>query len=316
VDLLTIGGDLFHTPEDAEALRPELREMLKGNPFEILAIPGNHDEDVFRENLRFGNDLEVLTDTPLSSKEYGDVEVIGVPFTSSMDEELFSELKEKQTEERTQVLLLHCTLDIGFQSGAVGEEEGEYFPIMKATLAELDYDYVLAGHIHSTDRTVPLDNGGVFIYPGSPVSHSISENGRRSAILIETGEDDIASVPLDTFYYDSYSEMIRPGEEDDVLEDIKEWVAQREGDNCELTVEVGGFIERDEDEFYQELEEVSGTVDPVDETRSVSHVLDHPLYRRFEERLEEKEGVEEEVVKTRVIEVLSQLIAQNKVQAS
>lgn len=315
VDLLSIGGDLFHTPEDAEALRPQLREMLKGNPFDMLAIPGNHDEQVYKDNLRFGNDLSILTDTPISSQEYDDVEIIGVPFTSSMDEDLFSALKEK-SEDRTQVLLLHCTLDIGFQSGAVGEEEGEYFPIRKATLAELDYEYVLAGHIHSKDRTVPLDNEGTFVYPGSPVSHSTSETGQRKVVLIDTDEQEISSIPLDTFYYDSYSEMISPGQEKQVLGEIREWVARHEGDNCELTIEVDGFIERDEDEFYEDLEEASGSVEPKDETRSVSHVLNHPLYQRFEDRLEEKEDVDDEAVENHVIEVLSQLIAQNKVQES
>jgi DNA repair exonuclease SbcCD nuclease subunit len=316
VDLLTIGGDLFDTSEDAEALRPELRELLKGNSFDILAIPGNHDEDVYRENLRFGNDLEVLTDKPYATREFGDVEIIGVPFQSSMDDELFSALKENSNDQ-TQLMLLHCTLDIGFQSGGVGEEEGEYFPITKATLAELDYNYVLAGHIHSTDREVPLDNGGTFIYPGSPVSHSTKETGRRKAILIDTEEDNVSSVSLETFYHDSYSKMVRPGEEDEVVNEIEEWVNQRKEDHCSLTVSVDGFVDRDENEFYEELEDVAGPAEISDSFRSVSPVLEHPLYQRFMEKLEEKDDLEEEeAVEDQVIRVLSQLLAQNKVQAS
>lgn len=316
VDLLTIGGDLFDSPEDAEALRPELRELLSGNSFDIVAIPGNHDEDVYRDNLRFGNDLEILTETPCSSVEFDGVEIVGVPFTSSMTEELFAAL-EAESSDRTQVLLLHCTLDIGFQSGAVGEEEGKYFPVTRATLAEFDYDYVLAGHIHSKVREVQLDNGGRFIYPGSPVSHSTSEEGRRNAVLIDTDTEDISTVPLDTFYHDSLSELVRPGEEDEVLEEIEEWVSRRKDDNCELEIAVDGFIDRDEDEFYEELREAAAPVEPDDRTRSATPVLEHPLYRRFEERLEERDDVDdEEMVENRVIEVLSQLLAQNKVQSS
>lgn len=316
VELLTIAGDIFDSPADAEALRSELRDLLKDNPFDILAIPGNHDEDVYRDNLRFGNDLEILTDTPCSSVAFDAIEVIGVPFTSSMNEELFSTLQANESD-LTQVLLLHCTLDIGFQSGAVGAEEGTYFPITKATLADLDYDYVLAGHIHSRDREVPLANGGTFIYPGSPVSHSTKETGRRNAVLIDTAEDTVSSLPLDTFYYDSYSEMIRPGEEDDALVWIENWVNDRASDNCELTVTVDGFIDRDEDDFYDALREAADPIEPTDQTQSVSQVLDHPLYERFIARLEDKEELEErEMVETRVIEVLSQLIAQNKVQTS
>lgn len=316
VDLLTIGGDLFDSPQDAEALRPELRELLNDNPFQILAIPGNHDEDVYRQNLRFGNDLKILTETPYETVEFDEFEVVGVPFTSSMTEELFSSLKEKSSE-HTQILLLHCTLDIGFQSGAVGEEEGKYFPVTKATLAELDYDYVLAGHIHSRDREVPLDNGGTFIYPGSPVSHSTTEEGRRKAVLIDTAAEEISTVPLDTFYYDSLSELVRPGEEDEVLEEIEEWVARRKDDNCDLEITVDGFIDRGEDAFYEDLKESADPVEPVDETQLATPVLEHPLYQRFMERLEGKEDVEDEqIVETQVIKVLSQLITQNRVQTS
>jgi exonuclease SbcD len=314
VDLLTIGGDLFDSPEDAESLRPQLRDLLKDNPFDILAIPGNHDEDVYRENLRFGNDLQVLTETPYAGVEFDDVEVVGVPFTSSMSEDLYSAL-EKKSGEKTQILLLHCTLDIGFHSGAVGEDEGKYFPVTKATLAELDYDYVLAGHIHSKLREVPLENGGTFLYPGSPVSHSTKEEGKRKAVLIDTETESISSISLNTFYYDSISRLVRPGEEVEVLEEIEEWVALREDDNCELEVEVDGFVGQDEDEFYEDLQDAANPVDPEDNTRSATPVLEHPLYQRFSERLEEKDA-DEEMVETRVIEVLSQLIAQNKVQSS
>lgn len=315
VDLLTIGGDLFDTPSDAAALRPRLRDLFQDNPFDIVAIPGNHDEDVYRENLRFGADLEVLTDTPYSSREVGDVELRGAPFTASMDENLFTALQSNATD-TTQILLLHCTLDIGFHSDAAGESEGEYFPVTKATLAELGYDYVLAGHIHSTDRTVPLDNGGVFIYPGSPVSHSTGETGRRRAVLIDTDNADVTSIPLDTFYHDSLTKMVRPGEEDALLADVGDWVDRRADDTCELTVEVEGFIDRDEDAFYDQLQAAAAPVDPNDATRSVSHVLDHPLYGRFEEKLNQRADVENpEQVETRVIEVLSELLHQNMVQS-
>lgn len=315
VDLLTIGGDLFDSPADAEALRPELRDLMEDNPFDIVAIPGNHDKDVYRENLRFGNDLEILTETPYSGVEFDGVEIVGVPFTSSMSEELFSALMEKSND-ATQVLLLHCTLDIGFGFDAVGEGEEHYFPVGKATLAELDYDYVLAGHVHSTVREVPLDNGGTFIYPGSPVSHSTNEEGRRGAVLIDTDDESISTVTLDTFYYDSLSKLVRPGEEAEALDEIEEWVSRRKDDNCELEVAVDGFINRDEDEFYEALNEAAAPVEPDDDTRSAAPVLEHPLYKRFKNRLAKKEDIEDEqLVKTRVIEVLSQLIAQNKVKS-
>lgn len=317
VDLLTIGGDVFDSPGDADALRPELRDLLTGNPFDIVAIPGNHDEDVYRKNLRFGEDLDVLVETPYSATRIDGVEIVGVPFTSSMTEALFSALERRGAADRTQVLLLHCTLDIGFGSAAVGTEEGRYFPVTKSTLGTFDFDYVLAGHVHSTDREVPLDNGGTFIYPGSPVSHSTTETGRRKAVLIDTEQRNTATIALDTFYHDELSVTIRPGAEADALERIEEWVSRRRDDECDMEISVDGFVDADEDEFYEELAAAAEPVVPDDDTRTVSHVLDHPLYRRFLEKMDERERIEdEEMVRTRVLEVLSRLLAENRVQAS
>lgn len=53
VDLVTLSGDLFESAEDADALRPRMRELLQDNPFDILSIPGNHDQDCYRDNIRY-----------------------------------------------------------------------------------------------------------------------------------------------------------------------------------------------------------------------------------------------------------------------
>lgn len=315
VDLLTIGGDLFDTPEDAESLRPQLRTLFSDIPFDIIGIPGNHDAEVYDENLQFGSDIKTLVQDPFESRRYGDTEIVGVPYSSSLTEELYSELVEKSEEDRKQILLLHCTLDIGFKSSGFGEEEGEYFPVTKSVLSDLGYDYVLAGHIHSTDRVVPLESGGKFVYPGSPVSHSTKETGQRKAVLVDTSEDDVTSIPLDTFYYDEFVETVRPGEEAQVIERISRWGEQHDGRNCELSVEIDGFIEIDEGEFSEHVRDAAGSADVTNEARLVDQVLDHPLYNRFEDKLEEREDIEDEqVVRERVIEVMSQLLSRREIQ--
>lgn len=315
VELLTIGGDLFDTPADAEALRPELRTLFRDNPFDIVAIPGNHDAAVYRENLRFGADLEVLVDAPLATRRFDDVELIGVPFTSSMTPELYAALEDASRPDRTQLLLLHCTLDIGFHASDVGADEGTYFPVTTATLAGFDVEYVLAGHIHAEAREVPLAHGGRFVYPGSPVSHTSSETGRRHAILLDTEASSIRSIPLETFYVDEYTATIRPGEVDRVLAEIEAWVEDRREDTCELSIVVDGFVDRDEHAFFEELTRAAGPVSPDDRTRSVEHVLDHPLYRRFQDVLDERAaGPEQEQAAMLVIGTLAELLAERKVQ--
>lgn len=317
VALVTVGGDLFDSTEDAEELRPKLRDLFKDNPFDVIAIPGNHDQEVYKKNLRFGEDLEILVDKPVTVRDLGEVEVVGVPFTSTLTEELYRELQGVGDPAKTQVALLHCTLDIGFLSNDVGVDEGTYFPVSQATLSEFEFDYILGGHIHSTDREVPLDSGGKFIYPGSPVSHSTSETGKRNAVLIDTDEDRITSVELDTFYHDRYSETVVPGDESRLFEAIQQWVSSRAADDCELTIFVDGYVDRDEDEFYEDLKAAADPVEPKDETRTVSDVLNHPLYQRFNGKLEEQDEVDDEDrVRTQVMDVLSRLLTQNKVQST
>lgn len=311
VDLLTIAGDVFHNPESADALRPRLRTLLSGHSFELLAIPGNHDVDVYRKGLEFGENLDILVDEPFEKRNYGDVTVVGVPYRDRLDEELFHELSEEGGSGGTTCLLLHCTLDIGFCTGDVGdEEEVGYFPVSKSTLSKLGFDFTLAGHIHSTDRSIPLGNGGKFVYPGSPVSLTTKELGRRHAVLIDTEKGTHSALPLETFYYDKFTETLRPGQEDAVIEWVREWCRERDGDDCELTVSVDGFIEMEEAEFDGALKESAGSSEVVNETKDVTDILEHPLYTQFSERLREKEDVENaEGVEQRVMNVFSELLA-------
>jgi DNA repair exonuclease len=65
-ELLTIGGDLFETPEDVDALRTPLRnEVFTEDAVPTLLIPGNHDEAAFRGNLDFGPSCSVVLDPPV-----------------------------------------------------------------------------------------------------------------------------------------------------------------------------------------------------------------------------------------------------------
>ncbi len=314
VDLVTIAGDLFDTQADADALRPELRPLLSDNPFELIAIPGNHDAGVYRTNLRFGADLEVLVEQPFGTRQFQDVEVVGVPFTAAMTEELFAALREVGDPGRTQVLLLHCTLDIGFHAGDLGADEGTYFPVTQGILGELAFEYVLAGHIHADAREVPLD-GGTFVYPGSPVSHTTRETGRRSATLVDTAAGTIAPVPLETFYHDAFTRTVRPGEEETVLGELETWVDERAEDDCALAVTVDGFVDREEDAFDEALRAAADPVTPENRTRTVREVLQHPLYRRFEARLEARDDVAHpDHTDTQVLGVLADLLSRNEVQ--
>lgn len=320
VDVLTIAGDVFDTPEDAAALRPTLRNHFADNPFNVIAIPGNHDADAFRGNVAFGPDLELLLEEPCGVITTDDAAIVGVPYRDAMTEELFFALQDAGANADCRVLLLHCTLDVGAGTAETGDEERTYFPIRRKTLDELGYDFVLAGHVHSEVARVALDSGGQFVYPGSPVSHASSETGRRHAVLVDTNAKSATPIELETFYADQFDATVTPGDESDVLQNVEDWASSHDGRHCKLEVSVRGFVSQDEATFDQRLRTAAGSADITNETRSIEALLDHPIYDEFVDRLvdasfDDWENAKHDAVEQRVVEVLAELVETREVRS-
>lgn len=289
IDLLTIGGDIFDSPEDASRLRTDVRDLCSGLPFDIVAIPGNHDADIFDQGFDLGTDLEVLREQPYSEVTIDDVSVVGVPFTRRMSGDLFSALKTASPEQSVRILLLHCTLDLGFGRDAAGsDEEVRYFPVEPATLSELDYDFVLAGHIHVRFESRDLANGGRFVYPGSPISHSWTEQGPRHAALIDTDTGGVEQIELPTPYLDREEWLVTPGDQDGVPDDIAAWVAEHDTARSTLEVIVRGYVDADEQAYNDRLREAAGDIDPTLDVESVTSVLEHDIYREVVDRFDDE----------------------------
>ncbi|KXA99230.1 hypothetical protein AKJ40_03655 [candidate division MSBL1 archaeon SCGC-AAA259M10] len=317
-DLVTVSGDLFHSREDAEVLRPRLRDIFTDNPFKVLAIPGNHDEGAYRGNLDWGPDLEVATEKPFEVREFGDHNLVALPFQDELTTELYDRVKEVSEELSGGVLLLHCTLDIGYSAGSFGEEETvRYFPVTSSVLSEWDFDFILAGHFHGSTDVRKLDNGGEFIYPGSPVSLSWSEIGRRRAVLLDLAKGDREEFILNTFYRDMFNRTIRPGGENEFIEEAEDWLRERSEENCHLRVIPEGHITVDETEFRESLENVCKGADISHEGyENVEKVLNHTLFKRFKKTLDSKEEIEnEEEVESKVIEAMSRLLARRELRS-
>jgi len=316
VDIITIAGDLFDSHEDAEALRPQLRKEFSSNDFEVIVIPGNHDVEAYKGNLDFGSDLKVAIKEPYELFTKDSTLIVALPFTPSLNEGLLARLKKETERRETTILLIHCTLDIGFSVGDFGEKEThKYCPISKATLSNLGFDYILAGHFHSNTTILQLGEKTKFVYPGSPVSHSTREIGKRQIVLIDTVEGDCKSIQLQSFYRDFFYVTVTPEKEEYVITKIREWINERRNDICSLKIVVDGFIAKDEQTFRREIEKVAEEVERANVEiehlyRDVKVVLEHPLYLRFKEKLNEKNLEEEKQKKIEhmVINALARLI--------
>lgn len=310
VEIVTVGGDVFDSPADATRLRTDVMELCSGNPFDIVAIPGNHDEQILDRPYDLGTDLTVLRRGPVETSVHGETTIVGVPFQEELTAELYGALEAARPEDGVGVLLMHCTLDIGFDTGQMGEEATRrYLPVDPATLGELGYPFVLAGHFHSYDARV-LPGGGVFVYPGAPVSHARGEEGRRYAVLVDTATGAHDPIHLDTHYYDSVSFSVTPGNQAAIPERIEAWVGERRGDDADLTIEVSGYVDADEPAYNDRLRAAAGPVDPALDVASISHVLDHELYRRFHAALEEAHLDDELATREGTLEVVQNALAE------
>jgi len=311
IDILTLGGDIFDTLEDANALRLELRNKFDNNPFKIIAIPGNHDVGAYKEEFDFGTDFFIINEKPKTIKE-GNVAITAVPYQKTLSSEHIELLQNNVMPNKTNILLIHCTLDIGFASGDFGNEEEDYCPVSKALLSSLGYDYILAGHFHKKANIIKLNDKCTFVYPGSPVSHTTKEIGQRKAVLLDLQKRSIDTITLDSFYYDKKEIVLSPGKEDEYYSQLESWINSKKSDNCELEVIVKGFIKKSERAFKTKLEELNRNNTKITIThnyRNVSNVLKHPLFKRFKKKLEEKNIENPSRVEEKVIEAMSNLLA-------
>lgn len=317
MDIVTIGGDLFDRPEEVERLRTDLRnDLFSGRSFDIILIPGNHDIEAYRGDVFFGDSCTVITEEPYEHWTAPDesLRITGLPYTEYSDDDLVLSLQDREAFDGPEVLLLHCSLDVPFDEYETGDEATpRYFPVTEELLAELGFDYYLAGHYHSAHK-VPLSNGGEFTYPGTPASTSTSETGQRRVSVLKPDEG-IVFETLDTHHYVEREFTATPGAEQELLDTVREWAAQHVRESAEASIHVDGFIGQEEETFNEELVEAASPASVSDHTRSADHVLSHPLFLSFEDELEETDWDDETTAKVRqrALDVCNELIARGDI---
>lgn len=304
VDLVLIAGDLFDDNVDVEDLKSEVRPLFDDNDFETLVIPGNHDRDAFREEDFFGNDLEVLDEKPYGRKTYDQLNIVGVPYTEKNFSDLVEPLSEATVEEKENVLLIHCTL-----AGAGGNygNEKRYMPVKPEELVKTGYDQVMAGHIHSS-ATKKTYGGLTFSYPGSPVSISKTETGKRKVWIFDT-EEGLQTRDLDTFHYLEEKVELMPDNEQEIAREVRDGLPDEGLERARLKLEIRGFTDRDpqdlRDEVREELQERVETDVDISDLETVSELVGSKLYLEFKEELEGREIENPELVEQKFLRGLS-----------
>ncbi len=294
-DVLVISGDLFDANSNLEDLRSKIRDLFSNIDFDVVLIAGNHDCSICK-GMSFGTKAWPLTsiDKPFEKE---DVTIWGLPFEDLQDEEIIEKLDSLRTrldKDRSNILVYHGELlDALFRKDDSGEEgERRYMPLKLSYFEGIPIAYVLSGHFHSSFSVRPLPNGGHFVYPGSPVSITRKETGRRSINLFEVGKNP-SQFFLNTFHFEDIAITLDPFSTKPPLDAIREEIAKKHFKSS-LSLTVQGFMDcqaigMTETEFVAAAnQEAKGKCSISFQFKNIQDILADDLFKSFVKKLDQK----------------------------
>jgi exonuclease SbcD len=295
INLFLICGDLFDGEKESEQLRPHIRSLFTGNGFSIVILPGNHDHNSYKEGKYYGEDVSVITDV---NDQFciDDVVVGGLPFERSSKEGLLQKLhliKRRFDPKKKNILLFHGELlDSFFSRGDFGNEGNErYMPVKLSYFKDIPAMYVLAGHFHRNFDVRTLPDGKFFVYPGSPVSVTKRETGRRRVNIFNMGEPPTECF-LDSFHYEELNIELDPYKVADPVLLVKERLTTVHPES-RILVTIKGYInssmtEAQERDIAAQFDEVlkERSEERFYEFRDIRTVLEDEIWIRFLDKLE------------------------------
>ncbi len=292
-----ISGDLFDKNFEANKLRPKIREVFSKGSFDVILLSGNHDHSAYKQKFDFGDNVQVLSEDK-KVINYEEVDIYGLPFKEISNEKILDELRSLDKivdSKKTNILLYHGELlDSFFSKGEFGDEgKKRYMPVKLSYFKDLNFNYILAGHFHTNFDSREIDQDTHFVYPGSPVSITKKETGKRKVNIFKKGE---APQPkkLKTPYFKEIN-IILSYKDENPLEKIKKELSNVE-ENAKVLFKVGGFIDSEkinktEKEFINEIRKVAKEKcyeyqEPT--IKDISEVLNSDLFINFEKKLKEE----------------------------
>lgn len=310
IKIFVISGDLFNRGVNAEKLRNKIRKMFSNNGFKIVIIPGNHDKDSFRTGLYFGDDTIILRD-PLKPFELDGVRIVGLPFEQIAGEEILNKLatmKKILTDDKKNILLCHGELLDSFFSRRDFGEEGtdRYMPFWLYYFNDLNVEYVLAGHFHTAFDVRRLENGGYFVYPGSPISITKKEVGQRKVNIFEVGKQP-KERSIDSPHFEEVIIDLDPFKKKSPLAIVRTRIAKLHPEAKAIS-RIRGYInckeiKMTETELKNNITEIAGkkSEEISYEFSDIQEIIEDDLFKEFQKKLEKSDLDEKK--KERLIEV-------------
>ncbi len=244
IDVMVISGDLFDDNIEASKLKVRIRDLFSKLQYRIFIIPGNHDEKSFQDGSFLGSNVEVI----LSSEdiyEIDDITITGLPFEELKGKEIYQKLNRisgKLGPDKTNILLYHGELTDSFFSRNDFGNEGEYryMPSKLEYYKNMNFNYILAGHFHTSFNAWEFDKKRYFVYPGSPISITSRETGKRRVNLFTTGTTPEEKI-LNTPHYKEITIKLDPFSDMDPIKTIDNELAKVET-TATILLSVDGYI--------------------------------------------------------------------------
>jgi DNA repair protein SbcD/Mre11 len=298
IDAMVISGDLFDADIDALKLKVGLRELFSNVEYDIIVIPGNHDAKSFEDRAFFGSKVKVIRSFE-ERYETDDVVIAGMPYKNINEHEIYSILRnisESLNGKKCNLLIYHGELlDSYYSMHDFGNEgENRYMPVRLEFFKELKFDYILAGHFHTNFNVLEFEKAhgaGYFVFPGSPVSVTKREAGKRKINLFNTGQSPKA-VFLNSFYYDAINIKLDPFVDMDPVTSIRKRLNAADA-NAKILLTVEGYLNSakhgiDETRLNEELELLRNERE-IDELSfkalDLSRMLEDDVFKAFDLKL-------------------------------
>lgn len=220
-----------------------------------------------------------------------------MPFKTLNTEEILSrirELKQITINDKINILLYHGELlDSFMQRSDFGDEGQErYMPVKLSYFKDVNLNYILAGHFHSNFDVKLLENGGYFVYPGSPISITKKEVGRRRINIFKVGEPPEEMI-LDTPHYQEVIIELDPFSDKDPMELVRENY-EKVHSEAKVILSVKGFINSKkvrmtENELIEQIEKIFkdklAEQPNYEEFKDIKTALENDLFVTFNEKL-------------------------------
>jgi len=319
IEIFVISGDLFDKGIDAENLRHKIRDIFSNTGFKITIIPGNHDSDSYKGGKYFGEDADILSDLN-KPFEYKDVRIWGLPFELIEGEDILNKLSSLANnlyKDKKNILLYHGELLDAFFSRRDFGNEGEerYMPVKLSYFKDLNIDYILAGHFHKNFDMWTLENGGYFIYPGSPISITKRETGQRKVNIFEVGKSPTEYV-LDTPHFEEVIIEFDPLKDKKPVDVVKDCFNNLHP-KAKVILKVKGFINSEdigmsEEELVKQIKKISSgeCIEDHYEFKDIRIILEDDLFKNFREKLEHTDYEEKKKMQMREIAIKAMMETQ------